>query len=148
MDVGWRVLRLDWIPLAARHGRPSASRSRAHRVLGRALEAASWICNAGAGAPAAVDQRRRPAARRFDDRPREHRVAEGDRGKRRRARRALHQTCGFWWRERAAFPYSPRMKILVHALTALAVAAILAPVAGAQWEKRTSPAVPRLPNGQ
>src|SRR5215470_14205285 len=40
------------------------------------------------------------------------------------------------------------MKTLVHLVTALAVGAILSPAGRAQWEKRTNPAVPKLPNGQ
>src|SRR5262249_6685277 len=134
--------------MAAWHGGAPTARARTHPIFGRSLEAAARVCDTGAGTAAARDQRRRAAARRRDNRSGECRIPARDYGKWRRARRALHQAGRFWWRGRAAFPYSPRMKTLLKTLTALTVLAILAPGVRAQWEKRTTAAVPRLPDGQ
>src|SRR5215470_11997745 len=63
LDVGRRVLRQHWLPLAAGYRGAAAALPRPHRLRGRALEEAARPRHTGACRDAAAGARRRAALR-------------------------------------------------------------------------------------
>ena len=83
MAVGWRVLRVDRIPLATGHLDLARARPRAYRVRRRPVETRARVCDQGPRADAAGSPQGAPRIRRDHDGSRKRRIAKGRNGQRR-----------------------------------------------------------------